>query len=152
MASRNPADLHSALRAVGDLAIQLYRERHPAARQPIYSTTHRPGVEQSALYAQPHDGRDNDGDGLIDESDECVTHARAGQSAHNKVPSCAFDVSFPIPGTRLCDWNPKLFEDFAACVQEAARRLGTPVTSGISWPRRKKDRPHHELTGWQHLN
>jgi peptidoglycan L-alanyl-D-glutamate endopeptidase CwlK len=40
-------------------------------------------AEQDALYNQPHDGKDNDGDGRIDEADEMVTHSKAGQSYHN---------------------------------------------------------------------
>lgn len=39
--------------------------------------------EQDALFNQPHDGKDNDGDGKIDEADEHVTNARGGSSYHN---------------------------------------------------------------------
>lgn len=38
---------------------------------------------QDALFNQPHDGKDNDGDGRIDESDEMVTKAKGGNSSHN---------------------------------------------------------------------
>lgn len=40
-------------------------------------------AEQQAIYNQPHDGKDNDGDGKIDEADERVSNANAGQSYHN---------------------------------------------------------------------
>lgn len=39
--------------------------------------------EQNALYNQPFDKKDNDGDGKVDEADECVTKAKAGSSYHN---------------------------------------------------------------------
>lgn len=39
--------------------------------------------EQNAFYNQPWDGLDNDGDGKIDEADECVTKAKGGSSFHN---------------------------------------------------------------------
>ena len=38
---------------------------------------------QHALFIQPTDGIDNDHDGKIDEADECVTKADAGQGPHN---------------------------------------------------------------------
>lgn len=40
-------------------------------------------AEQQAIFDQPHDGKDNDGDGKIDEKDERVTNAPAGKSFHN---------------------------------------------------------------------
>lgn len=40
-------------------------------------------AEQDALYNQPWDKKDNDGDSRIDESDEKVTNAKAGSSYHN---------------------------------------------------------------------
>lgn len=44
---------------------------------------YRTFAEQDALYCQPWDKKDNDGDGRIDESDEKVTNAPAGKSYHN---------------------------------------------------------------------
>ena len=46
--------------------------------------------DQSALYNQPFDHKDNDGDGKIDEADEKVTNAKAGESYHNW--RCAYDI------------------------------------------------------------
>lgn len=40
-------------------------------------------AEQDALYNQPWDKKDNDGDGRVDEADECVTKAKGGSSNHN---------------------------------------------------------------------
>jgi peptidoglycan LD-endopeptidase CwlK len=39
--------------------------------------------EQDAIFNQPHDGKDNDGDGKIDERDERVTKVKGGKSYHN---------------------------------------------------------------------
>lgn len=39
--------------------------------------------EQNKIFAQPHDGIDNDGDGKIDEADERVTKVPGGLSYHN---------------------------------------------------------------------
>lgn len=50
-------------------------------------------AEQDALYNQPRDGKDNDGDGKIDNRGENVTGARGGQSNHNyglAVDLCPF--------------------------------------------------------------
>ena len=38
--------------------------------------------QQQILYDQPRDGKDNDGDGKIDEPDEKVTAAKPGSSFH----------------------------------------------------------------------
>lgn len=45
---------------------------------------------QLALYNQPWDKKDNDGDGQIDEPDEKVTNAKPGDGYHNYA--LAFDV------------------------------------------------------------
>ena len=57
-----------------------------------FSVTQAPRTmsEQDALFAQPCDGKDNDGDGLVDEKDEKVTNAKAGYSWHNF--GLAFDI------------------------------------------------------------
>lgn len=47
---------------------------------------------QNVLYNQPHDGIDNDKDGIVDESDEKVTNAKGGCSFHNY--GVAFDICF----------------------------------------------------------
>jgi peptidoglycan LD-endopeptidase CwlK len=38
---------------------------------------------QNELFQRPFNGKDDDGDGLVDEADEKVTNAKAGQSYHN---------------------------------------------------------------------
>lgn len=40
-------------------------------------------AEQHGLYMRNKNGKDDDGDGLIDEADEKVTNADSGQSPHN---------------------------------------------------------------------
>lgn len=90
---------------------------------------------QAELYNQPFDKKDNDGDGKIDEADEKVTNAKAGQSFHNY--GVAFDVIFVINGRRTYegDWN-------------AIGRIGRSI--GLDWGGDWKtfvDRPHFQFTG-----
>lgn len=91
-------------------------------------------AEQNQLYAQPHDGKDNDGDGRIDEADELVTKAPAGYSNHNF--GLAFDVSVFENGKWLPE-SPKY---------KAVAPLGIEMglTWGGSW-QSIDDQPHYEL-------
>lgn len=144
MASRSISDLHPQLAYAFGKAESEWLLLYPTAPKPFLVATFRSNAEQDALYNQPHDGKDNDGDGLIDEKDEFVTNARAGQSAHNFNPSLAFDIAFRNSkgGT---DYAVKWFDQFASLV------LKTP---GITWGGNFKkliDRPHFELTGWEKL-
>lgn len=60
-------------------------------------------AEQQAIYDQPHDHKDNDGDGRIDEADEKVTNAPAGKSFHNY--GIAIDMVEMVAGKP--NWNYK---------------------------------------------
>ncbi len=100
-------------------------------------------AEQDALYNQPHDSKDNDGDGRIDEADEKVTNAKAGESWHNY--RVAWDITiFKIKGGAPV-WDPKPYELAAAVA------LDFPgIIRGIDFidPKTKKpipDRPHYHL-------
>lgn len=93
-------------------------------------------AEQDALFNQPRDGRDNDGDGRIDEPDECVTRARGGQSNHNY--GIAFDVCPFVNGKP--DWKAS-DATWKIIGQEGVR-------AGLEWGGNWKnfvDRPHFEL-------
>jgi peptidoglycan L-alanyl-D-glutamate endopeptidase CwlK len=92
--------------------------------------------EQDALYNQPHDHKDNDGDHRIDEADEMVTRARGGYSNHNfglAVDLCLFKNGKP-------QWND-------ISVFDAIGALGK--ARGLKWGGDWKftDRPHLELPG-----
>lgn len=92
--------------------------------------------EQTKLYNQPRDGKDNDGDGRVDEKDEKVTNAKAGESNHNYGLAgdlCPFRNNKP-------DWND--LQGFAVIAREA-KRVG--LESGADW--KFKDRPHVQLRG-----
>jgi len=93
-------------------------------------------AEQDRLYNQPRDGRDNDGDGKIDERDEKVTNARGGESNHNyglAVDLCKFKNGQP-------DWNDlKAFQT----IGREAKALG--LEWGGDW--KFVDRPHIQLKG-----
>lgn len=144
MPSRSINDLHPALAYAFGKAEVEWLIRHPEKPQPFLTCTHRSNAEQTALYAQPIDKKDNDGDGRIDEADEKVTQAKAGQSAHNYNPSFAFDVAFKTKdGVTI--WTPSLFDLFARLVlQDKAVTWGGHFKSMI-------DRPHFELTGWEKM-
>lgn len=100
-------------------------------------------AEQDTLYEQPRDGKDNDGDGMVDEADEKVTNARAGESWHNF--GVAWDITIFRTRTTSAGrkgavvWESHPYEVAAACA------LGMPVDRGIDWPGAKKDRPHYQL-------
>ncbi|MFC5413129.1 M15 family metallopeptidase [Larkinella bovis] len=144
MASRSISDLHPQLAYAFGKAEAEWLLINPTAPKPFLVATYRSSQEQQTLYDQPRDRKDNDGDGLIDEKDEFVTNARAGQSPHNYFPSLAFDIAFRN-SKGATDYQVKWFADFAKLV------LKTP---GITWGGNFQsliDRPHFELTGWEKL-
>lgn len=55
----------------------------PVGVHPFITETDRSFERSDALYNQPWDGKDNDGDGKIDEADEKVSNAKGGESIHN---------------------------------------------------------------------
>jgi len=76
-------ELHPAVR---DSAIRAYAKAckiTPVGVHPYITEVYRSFERSDALYNQPFDGKDNDGDGRIDESDEKVSNAKGGQSIHN---------------------------------------------------------------------
>ena len=99
--------------------------------------------EQDALHAQPRDGKDNDGDGRIDEADEKVTNARGGQSNHNFGIAADFGVfkdgAYLDAGTV---YEQDLAEQIHRAVSIHAHRLG--FDWGGDW-KNPVDFPHFEL-------
>lgn len=93
-------------------------------------------LEQDALANQPHDHKDNDGDGRVDEADENVTGAKGGQSNHNY--GLAIDFVFIVDGRPSWD-NDSLYRLIG--VWAAACGLGW---GGNLWKKRV-DMPHVEL-------
>lgn len=91
--------------------------------------------EQTDLYNQPFDGKDNDGDGLIDEANEKVTNAKAGESYHNF--GLTVDVVEIKDGKAL--WKNPNWQKIAA--------LGKSI--GFEWGgdwKSFKDNPHFQYT------
>lgn len=95
---------------------------------------------QDALYDQPHDGKDNDGDGRIDEADEKVTNAKGGQSNHNY--GIAGDFGVFHGRVYLDDTDPGLAERVHAACAVHARQLG--MDWGGDWGS-FRDLPHFEI-------
>lgn len=143
--SRDKKDLHPTLVQAYEMACDEYKRLYPSAPQPFLTCTHRSNEEQERLYNQPTDGKDNNGNGIIDDKAEKVTQAKPGQSPHNYLPSFAFDVAFIDTTTQKVSWDIKYFKWFAECIKS----VSSVVDSGIYW--KFKDAPHHELRGWKHL-
>jgi peptidoglycan L-alanyl-D-glutamate endopeptidase CwlK len=142
MASRSINDLNPMLAYAFGKAEAEWANLYPGLPTPFLTATFRDNKEQDALYTQPRDKKDNDGDGKIDEPDEFVTNAKAGQSPHNYNPSFAFDVAFSDKKGKVY-WNVEYFQAFAKLVLK---------TSGITWGgnfKSFKDNPHFELTDWE---
>ncbi|GAB3753928.1 M15 family metallopeptidase [Spirosoma pomorum] len=142
MASRSIDDLHPKLAYAYGKAEAQYVAKYPDAPTPSITCTHRTNKEQQKLYDQVRDGIDNDKDGKIDEADEKVTNAKPGDSPHNYLPACAFDVAF-IDKAGKADWSTLHFQRFAALVL---------ANAGVTWGGNFtsfKDMPHFELTDWK---
>jgi len=81
--TKRVALIHPLLRAEAEAAINEAEAGFPPYIAIRVVQGLRTFAEQDALYNQPTDGKDNDGDGKVDEKDETVTHAKGGQSNHN---------------------------------------------------------------------
>lgn len=99
--------------------------------------------EQNKIFNQPWDGKDNDGDGKIDEADEKVSNAKGGQSWHNY--GIAFDIGCFYEGKYIDDLigkthTHKQVDD----VYLAAGEIGESL--GLEWGGRWKfvDSPHFQ--------
>lgn len=116
-------------------------------------------AEQDALYNQPWDHKDNDGDGKIDEADECVTKAKAGQSNHNFGFAADFAMGYDrdrngtfevVSWDMLKDEDKDGVPDWTEVVRAFKKRKWDWGGDWTSF----KDRPHVEKTfglGWRDL-
>lgn len=143
MASRDKKDLDKTCIQAHEMAAERYKQKHPNDPQPFITCTHRPNEEQLSLYNQPKDGKDNNGNGIIDDASEKVTQAKPGESPHNYMPSFAWDIGFINPLTQKMDWSQKYFKQYADCVKEVSKA----ITWGGDW--KFKDAPHFELMDWK---
>jgi len=99
----------------------------------------RPWEKQNEIYNQPWDGKDNDGDGRVDEKDEKVTNAKPGYSWHNF--GLAVDYGVFKDGKYLDSTNPKLATLVHASA--ATRAKDFDIEWGGNW-RTFKDTPHYQ--------
>lgn len=90
-------------------------------------------AEQDRLFNQWRDGKDNDGDKRVDESDEKVTRAAGGQSNHNY--GLAVDLAFRVNGK--ISWETALYTKIGAWAKQVN------LAWGGNW--KHKDLPHVEL-------
>jgi len=75
--------LHPGIRGAAIRAYTKACKITPVGVHPYITETSRSFERSDKLYMQPCDGKDNDGDGKIDEADEKVTNAKGGDSLHN---------------------------------------------------------------------
>ena len=134
MESRKIEDLDIELADAFTKTLAKWRELYPTLPVPFLTCTHRPNADQTKLYAS---GRTAKG--------KIVTHAKAGQSPHNFLPSMAFDIGFKTAKGGL-DWSEHLFEKFAFLVE----KVNIQVVWGGNW-QTFKDLPHFELKNWKLL-
>lgn len=116
-------------------------------------------AEQDALYNQPWDGKDNDGDGKIDEKNECVTKAKGGRSYHNYGLALDFAILYDKDrnGTyETLSWNTIKDEDKDG-IPDWTEVVRAFKKRGWTWGGNFKsilDRPHVEKTfgkNWRDL-
>jgi peptidoglycan L-alanyl-D-glutamate endopeptidase CwlK len=143
MASRSKQDLDEILSTAYDKACVEYQLKYPNAPQPFLTCTYRSNEEQTVLYNQPNDGKDNNGNGIIDDKSEKVTQAKAGESPHNYNPSKAFDIGFINPITQKLDWSFVNFKNFADIII----KIQPLVEWGGDW--KFKDVPHFQRRNWR---
>ena len=139
MASRKLSDAHIILQEAYTKAKKTFEEQNPTVKV-ILTATYRSKEEQDALYNQPRDKKDNDGDGKIDEANEKVTNAKGLQSPHNYLPSMAIDVAFTVNGK--VDWSLGNFKAFAKLMKSKSITWGGDFRS-------LPDAPHFELSNWK---
>lgn len=136
MASRDIKLCHPILQKAWEKATAEWAFRYPNLPVPFLTCTRRDNDEQTDLYLMDKNGKDDDGDGKIDESDEWRSNAKAGESKHNLNPSEAFDIAFRNKnGT--ANWSAHLFEKFAIIIEKYG------VTWGGRWKR--PDGPHFQI-------
>lgn len=154
MASRSKDDLDPLMAEAYDTACYVYKQTYPDAPQPFLTCTHRPPEEQTLLYNQTHDGKDNNGNGIIDDKSEKVTWAKAWESPHNYMPSPAFDIAFINPLTQKLSWDIIYFRRFADIIRKVSplvRWGGDWNDNGKTSDEKKPDGPHYERRDWKTL-
>ncbi len=129
-------DLNELLPIVKQKAQQLIDNCKAEDITIIITGTYRTAIEQDNLFLQPYDGKDNDADGKIDEPDEKITNAKAGQSFHNW--RVAFDC-VPIVN-KIATYNDNILWGRIAKIGGA---LG--LEWGGSWAS-FPDKPHFQYT------
>ncbi len=128
MASRSEKDLHPEVAKRWKQSRDKFKETYPDLPQPFLTQTYRSPEEQNELYAQ---GRTKPG--------KIVTKAKGGQSVHNYMPSCAFDIAFKL-GKEI-HWEIDLFKKFAKIAKSFQLEWGG------DW-KTFQDNPHYQAPNY----
>ncbi len=126
--ARSEKQIATLLLPVSDVARQLVRKAADLGIKIIVTSGTRSYAEQARIYEQPRDGKDNDGDGRVDEADEKVSNAPPGYSNHNF--GIAFDVTIFSGKTPI--WESPAYDR----VGEIGKSLG------LTWGGDFDDKPH----------
>lgn len=135
----NIATCHPAIRELVEKGINILYDQHKIWVRVTFGN--RTIKTQNELYNQPFDGKDNDGDGLIDEADEKVTNATGGKSWHNY--GLAFDCVEIQPRYGYDKHNVYPDERWLV-IASVFKSLG--FEWGGDWPKPKTDKPHFQMT------
>lgn len=119
----NESEIHHEVLKRWHRSKQRYAELYPEDPEPFLTDGYRSIERQNELYAQ---GRTKEG--------KIVTKAKGGESVHNYLPSCAFDIAFKRDGH--LDWRESLFRKFAVIAKDEGLEWGG------DW--KFKDMPHFQ--------
>jgi peptidoglycan L-alanyl-D-glutamate endopeptidase CwlK len=132
--ARSEACISTLQPEVQPLARQLIRDATAKGYEIKIISGTRTYAEQDELYRRARNGKDDDGDGRIDEADEQVTRAPAGYSNHNF--GIAFDIGV-FSGAAYLGESPVY-----ALIAKLAKALA--FEWGGDWSG-FKDQPHFQL-------
>lgn len=130
--AKNIATLHPKVRDYARALIQAAAKQ--GIRIKVIEAT-RTYEQQDKIFAQPHDGKDNDGDGRIDEADEKVTGASGGHSNHN------FGIAFDVG---IFDATDDYIEESPLYKAVGSLGMALGLTWGGNW-KSIEDQPHFQL-------
>lgn len=136
---RNAKAIATLHPVVAEIATAFESEADRRGEDFLFTEGGRVSARQKALYNQPWDKKDNDGDGLIDESDERVTNAKSGESLHEY--GCALDFVPVTSDGHVAYGDIQGFTRIAKLAKEFGFEWGG------DWPKKYRDYPHLQYTG-----
>lgn len=145
---RDIRQAHRRLQLAWEHLVLTWPQRHPDLPGPFLTQVHRTTEEQKAFYAQGREPvvvvntlRANAGLAPIGtKGNVIITHAKPGQSKHERMPAEAFDIAFLKKGSKTeLNWDQANFQRAWEILHEFDSRL--------KWGKSFKsvDTPHFEI-------